>query len=186
MGYNNDYNKEHGEVMEDVYENNDDMVSGIATKEVKVENMKDSPRGCRITVGLNPNKKSSFKFANHTTDKEGFIDVVKKGWDVEISEVQMFKLLEDIRCDIDKDPHNSTLQENDASILKEYLEAVSDEEKLLCQQDKLFVMKMGTNSLVMMLQGSLLYISRGFVGKREETNEEIKADMFDIDDNKAP
>ena len=45
--------------------------------------------------------------------------------------------LQAIQLDVDKDPHNAKLKEEEADILKKYKCAIQDEEKLLFQQAKI-------------------------------------------------
>ncbi|GJT55366.1 RNA-directed DNA polymerase, eukaryota, reverse transcriptase zinc-binding domain protein [Tanacetum coccineum] len=79
-------------------------------------------------------KKTSFKFANYITDKEEFLKIIEEKWNVDINEnVKKLKNdLKDIQTAIDADPFN--IRERESALLKSYLDAVSDEEKLLYQK----------------------------------------------------
>ncbi|GJW00158.1 RNA-directed DNA polymerase, eukaryota, reverse transcriptase zinc-binding domain protein [Tanacetum coccineum] len=67
--------------------------------------------------------------------------------------------LKDIQKRIDTEPHNKVLREEESSIIRDYGEAMKEEEKLLFQKAKI---------------------------KWDISNSEIKKVMFMIDDNKAP
>nr|GEY60325.1 translocase of chloroplast 34, chloroplastic isoform X2 [Tanacetum cinerariifolium] len=49
-----------------------------------------------IPNGL-PRKKKSFRFVNYVADKSEFLDIVKKGWDMEIDGCNMFKVVKRMR-----------------------------------------------------------------------------------------
>nr|GEU80015.1 hypothetical protein [Tanacetum cinerariifolium] len=63
-------------------------------------------------------QKRAFRFANFVIDKLEFLQSLKDNWEIHVKGCDMFKL-------------------DEAIILKEYCEAISDEEKFLNQQDKI-------------------------------------------------
>nr|GFA62651.1 RNA-directed DNA polymerase, eukaryota, reverse transcriptase zinc-binding domain protein [Tanacetum cinerariifolium] len=55
-----------------------------------------SPAIVIVPNGL-PRKKKSFRFVNYVGDKSEFLDIVKKGWDMEIDGCNMFKVVKRMR-----------------------------------------------------------------------------------------
>ncbi|GJX67975.1 RNA-directed DNA polymerase, eukaryota, reverse transcriptase zinc-binding domain protein [Tanacetum coccineum] len=109
------------------------------------------------------------------------------------------KRLDDIQSRIDVDPNNTCLREQGVDLVKEYLVALEYEEKLLLytrgqvpiQFVKHFQMFLGEqNNRECLDMGGILFpnkIDNQEAGRmiNEVSSEEIKAAMFDIDDNKA-
>ncbi|GJU13851.1 RNA-directed DNA polymerase, eukaryota, reverse transcriptase zinc-binding domain protein [Tanacetum coccineum] len=117
--------------------------------------------------------------------------------------------LKEIQTKVDAEPHNADLRTEETNILKEYCEAVRDEEKFLFQQAKIEWLKdedMNTKFFHAYLK-SRRNRSRITMIKNEKdkidfdktvshtdaewmlrpvSNKEIKQAMFDIDDNRAP
>ncbi|GKB14013.1 RNA-directed DNA polymerase, eukaryota, reverse transcriptase zinc-binding domain protein [Tanacetum coccineum] len=109
------------------------------------------------------------------------------------------KRLDDIQSRIDADPNNTCLREQGVDLVKEYLVALEYEEKLLLytrgqvpiQFVKHFQIFLGEqNNRECLDMGGILFpnkIDNQEAGRmiNEVSSEEIKAAMFDIDDNKA-
>ncbi|GJZ06098.1 RNA-directed DNA polymerase, eukaryota, reverse transcriptase zinc-binding domain protein [Tanacetum coccineum] len=91
--------------------------------------------------------------------------------------------LKDIQTAIDADPFNKSLRDRECVLLKNYLDVVSDEEKLLYQ-------KSPNPMVVLKSNGEMLFIKKlpddesNFM-IREVNDREIKDAMFSIGDNKA-
>ncbi|GKC91464.1 RNA-directed DNA polymerase, eukaryota, reverse transcriptase zinc-binding domain protein [Tanacetum coccineum] len=114
--------------------------------------------------------------------------------------------LKSIQTKVDVEPHNVDLRKEEASILKEYYDDVSDEENLLFQQAKIEWLKDGDRNSKFFhaflkcrrnkaTQIDLLdkihfdkTVSQSEADwmTRQVTDEEIKQALFDIYDNKAP
>ncbi|GJT18227.1 RNA-directed DNA polymerase, eukaryota, reverse transcriptase zinc-binding domain protein [Tanacetum coccineum] len=75
-------------------------------------------------------KKRAFKFANYIADKDNFLPTVDAEWKKHVVEGLRNKV-KSIQSMIDKDPHNKALRESEVVILKDYLIAMEDEEKLI-------------------------------------------------------
>ncbi|GJY71725.1 hypothetical protein Tco_0475428 [Tanacetum coccineum] len=83
--------------------------------------------------------------------------------------------LQVIQRNVDKDPHNASLKKQEEVILKEYNTAKQDEDKLLVQKAKIDWLCDGDRN------------SKFFHNaKRSVSDEEVKAALFGICDNKAP
>ncbi|GKA90452.1 RNA-directed DNA polymerase, eukaryota, reverse transcriptase zinc-binding domain protein [Tanacetum coccineum] len=115
-------------------------------------------------------KKRAFRFANFIADKPEFLGVVDKEWNIETDGCEMYKLVkklkamkfhmkklswknrnlfERVECwkdkliQVDKDSHNAALKVEEANTIKEYNNAMKDEEKFLYQQAKITWMSDG-------------------------------------------
>nr|GEW37812.1 hypothetical protein [Tanacetum cinerariifolium] len=150
-------------------------------------------------------KTKSFRFANYIADKMEFGSLVKA----------LKKKLNEVQSKIDGDPHNRALREMGVDVLKEYYVALEDEEKLLIngsivgeiwsddnvrysgdQIPSQFVnhfknfFRVQSNKECLELDNILF--SKKISDQetmsmiKEVTNEEVKASIFIIDDNKAP
>ncbi|GKD01185.1 hypothetical protein Tco_1171459 [Tanacetum coccineum] len=78
--------------------------------------------------------------------------------------------LQDVLSKIDVDPHNPSMREIEANLVKDFYEAESDEEKLLYQQAK--IKRISDEDAQKMVA--------------DITDAEFKSALFDIDDSKAP
>ncbi|GKE86574.1 RNA-directed DNA polymerase, eukaryota, reverse transcriptase zinc-binding domain protein, partial [Tanacetum coccineum] len=87
-----------------------------------------SPAIIKIPKGI-VKKKKSFRFANYVPDKDGFLDLVKKGW------------LKD--KEVDSDPFNLEKKRSVVLMGNEYLKAAEDELKLLHQKARIKWLKEG-------------------------------------------
>ncbi|GJS59064.1 hypothetical protein Tco_0653848 [Tanacetum coccineum] len=99
-----------------------------------------------IQSRLNPgNGKKAFKFANFTADKPEFLDVVRKGWELEVKGcfTKWKGELQNIQARVDASPHDADIKREEARIMKEYSASVQDEESFLCQQAKIEWLKDG-------------------------------------------
>ncbi|GJX79330.1 hypothetical protein Tco_0327479 [Tanacetum coccineum] len=117
--------------------------------------------------------------------------------------------LKDIQTAIDADPFNKSLRDRECVLLKNYLDVVSDEEKLLYQKSKIKWLTYGDRNnaffykvlkgkyqrspnpmVVLKSNGEMLFIKKlpddesNFM-IREVNDREIKDAMFSIGDNKA-
>ncbi|GJW81795.1 RNA-directed DNA polymerase, eukaryota, reverse transcriptase zinc-binding domain protein [Tanacetum coccineum] len=90
--------------------------------------------------------KKAFKFANFTTEKPEFPDIVKKGWDMELSwkNGNLYEIvkkwkeeLQNIQTRANANPHDAEFKREEAKIMKGYSTAAQDEEIFLCQQAKI-------------------------------------------------
>ncbi|GKD11164.1 hypothetical protein Tco_1190849, partial [Tanacetum coccineum] len=86
-----------------------------------------------------PKKKKSFKFSNFITIKEGFLETVKKEWNVSFQGREP----ERVSKNINKYPHDVTVKKAAVDTLNAYTEAVKDELGLLKQKAKVNWMKNG-------------------------------------------
>ncbi|GJU67029.1 RNA-directed DNA polymerase, eukaryota, reverse transcriptase zinc-binding domain protein [Tanacetum coccineum] len=113
------------------------------------------------------------------------IPLNKLGW----SEGNLFKRVETLRgqlqkvqTDIDKDPHNHTLRNMEANLVKEFYEAEEDEEKNF----------LGKAHLVQDIEDCSTLFQRRVSEEAalnmiaDVSDNKIKKAMFDIDDSKAP
>ncbi|GJT16918.1 RNA-directed DNA polymerase, eukaryota, reverse transcriptase zinc-binding domain protein [Tanacetum coccineum] len=159
-------------------------------------------------------KSKSFRFANYIADMDGFLDLAmnKLNWKNGnlLKNVKKLKSrLDDIQIKIDVDPSNIHLREQGVSVFHEYVLAFEDEEKLLLQKTKVKWLKEGDRNSAFfhkVLKGRTnrsrfeeicgednVKYSCGQIDNHEAdkmigefTNEEIKYEIFDIDDNKSP
>ncbi|GKC88484.1 RNA-directed DNA polymerase, eukaryota, reverse transcriptase zinc-binding domain protein [Tanacetum coccineum] len=123
---------------------------------------------------------------------------------------ELKKKLDVAQANIDKDPHNIHLRKNGVELLKEYTIALEDEEKLLFQKAKVEWLNEGDINSAFFHKVLKGRVNRSRVEEiygednirysgdqvpihneacrmiGEITDDEIKAAMFDIDDNKAP
>ncbi|GJX51879.1 RNA-directed DNA polymerase, eukaryota [Tanacetum coccineum] len=83
-----------------------------------------------------------------------------------------------IQITIDNDPHNKSLRDEESMILKAYMEAVVDEEKLLFQKCKVKWLAYGDKNNYFFHKACNMVM--------DVTDKEVKDAMFGIDDNKAP
>nr|GEX83560.1 hypothetical protein [Tanacetum cinerariifolium] len=95
-----------------------------------------------------PKKKKSFRFSNFVTCKEGFLEIVKKEWDVYFDGSHMYKFMKKLKKL--KQPLNKLSWSNDnifanaaVDTLNAYTEAVKDELGLLKEKAKVKWMKNG-------------------------------------------
>ncbi|GJZ23061.1 RNA-directed DNA polymerase, eukaryota, reverse transcriptase zinc-binding domain protein [Tanacetum coccineum] len=157
-------------------------------------------------------QKRAFRFANFVTDKPEFLKSFKDNWEIPVKGCDMFKLAKrtkNMKFHMKNLAWKKEKLKKEANILKEYCEAVSDEEKLLFQQAKIDWLKdRDINSkffhafLKCRRNKSIIYMVQNELGEsfyddktisqtnsdwmiRQVTNEEINQAMFDIDDNKA-
>ncbi|GKD99597.1 RNA-directed DNA polymerase, eukaryota, reverse transcriptase zinc-binding domain protein [Tanacetum coccineum] len=161
-----------------------------------------------------PKKFKAFRFANYVVDKPEFKNIVKKGWEVEIEGCNMFRVVKKLKAlksplnklnwrkgnlfaivtklkkelkqaqiQMEKNPHNSELKKIETECLENYMEAVNDAEKLLFQSAKIEWLKNRTK-----FEGDMnkLKDKEAIDMICEVTDSEIKKDVFDIDDAKAP
>ncbi|GJX36852.1 RNA-directed DNA polymerase, eukaryota, reverse transcriptase zinc-binding domain protein [Tanacetum coccineum] len=150
-------------------------------------------------------KPKAFRFTNFITEKPEFLDIVRE--DVFRRVVHLKKKLQDSQTLVDSQPHNTQFKEAVVVILKEYHEAVINEEKLLFQKAKVENMVEGDDVAkqfvehykeflghekqvddISSMQGiftKTLSVEEALYMVREVTNNEIKTAMFDIRDNKA-
>nr|GEX98286.1 RNA-directed DNA polymerase, eukaryota, reverse transcriptase zinc-binding domain protein [Tanacetum cinerariifolium] len=92
------------------------------------------------------------------------------------------KKLDEVQLMIDEDPHNRALRKMGVDALKEYSVALDDEEKLLFQKAKVNWLNDGDRNSAFFHKIS----KQEAISMIEEvTNKEVKAVMFNIDDNKA-
>ncbi|GJZ14078.1 RNA-directed DNA polymerase, eukaryota, reverse transcriptase zinc-binding domain protein, partial [Tanacetum coccineum] len=96
-----------------------------------------------LSIPTSIKKVKAFRFSNYLTEKHEFLHIVRDKWNQEVHG-NLFKRVESLRgqlqkvqSDIDKDPHNHNLRENEALLMKEFYEAERDEEKFLFQQAKI-------------------------------------------------
>ncbi|GJT78738.1 hypothetical protein Tco_1045463 [Tanacetum coccineum] len=119
----------------------------------------------------------AFKFTKYIADKDDFLPNVCKGWSTEFPGFHMFKVVKKLKA---LKPLMNKLNwgmKMECEILKEFNEAVMDEEKLLFQQAKVDceINNLFTKTLTNEEAERMIVV----------TNEEIKAAMFDISDNKS-
>ncbi|GKB27644.1 RNA-directed DNA polymerase, eukaryota, reverse transcriptase zinc-binding domain protein [Tanacetum coccineum] len=198
--------------------------------------------GGDFNVTLNINKHSAGSSCFSTDMKEFRECTVKDGWKMEVTGFSMFVLskklkalkhpnnlnwgnenlvekvkrlkdvVKNIQIAIDNDPHNKSLRNEESMILKAYMEAVVDEEKLLFQKCKVKWLAYGDKNNYFFhkvlkgryqrsrIQSILDENGQRFNGDqvvdltaleacsmvRDVTDKVVKDAMFGIDDNKAP
>ncbi|GJZ24374.1 RNA-directed DNA polymerase, eukaryota, reverse transcriptase zinc-binding domain protein [Tanacetum coccineum] len=85
-------------------------------------------------------KNRAFRFSNYISDKEEFIPIVKKGWDMRIEGFKIVAALKEelkvIQIKSIENVHDADLRKEAADKLSEYNEAVNDEVKFLYQLAK--------------------------------------------------
>ncbi|GKA71725.1 zf-CCHC domain-containing protein [Tanacetum coccineum] len=125
----------------------------------------------------------SFRFANYIGDNEEFIPTVKKEWNADIEGHNIFIEAKDklklAQTKLDTDPHNQEIKRNEVDCLQKYNDDVNDEEKLLFQKAKIEWMSHG-------LFGTRLNEGEANAMICDVSDKEIKDDMFNIGENKAP
>ncbi|GJS10104.1 RNA-directed DNA polymerase, eukaryota, reverse transcriptase zinc-binding domain protein [Tanacetum coccineum] len=176
-----------------------------------------------LTISKNiSKKKKSFKFANFVADKKEFLEVVENQWQEEVEGFYMFRVAKKLKL---LKKHIKKLQwlngdifarkkEIAVSILKEFHEALDDEEKFLSQKAKVDwpgegdrnsayfhkVVKRRNRNRVLSINNTVgdyvegSKIAEEFTLSKEEadamitdvTDHEINLDMFSIDECKAP
>ncbi|GKD75465.1 RNA-directed DNA polymerase, eukaryota, reverse transcriptase zinc-binding domain protein, partial [Tanacetum coccineum] len=112
-------------------------------------------------------KRKLFKFVKYVVEKDDFLKEDEKEWKKDIDGCQMFKVVKKLRIlkkamkKINWKNGNSfeKPRNKEVDMLKEYVDAVKEEEKLLYQKSKI---------------------------KWEISSKEVKDALFDIGDNKAP
>ncbi|GKC82999.1 hypothetical protein Tco_1138716 [Tanacetum coccineum] len=175
-----------------------------------VQFMKEEGRGVNIfkdeTVIQFLNK--AFRFVNYIAEKSEFLDIMKE-WKFEV--VKLKDALKQAQRDVDAFTLNLQVKIKETFCLKEYQEAVDDEEKLMFQQanvnwllrmaNQLRELKKLNNSLIIILGHSskcflIDDIATLFTNKvtsdkaeyiiRDVYDNEIKEVVFDIRDCKSP
>nr|GEV10586.1 hypothetical protein [Tanacetum cinerariifolium] len=68
-------------------------------------------------------------------DKNEFLEIVDKEWNLQSEKVKKNEL-KAVQVKVDKEPHNADLKKDEAMILKDFNDAVHDEENFLFQQAK--------------------------------------------------
>nr|GFC45189.1 hypothetical protein [Tanacetum cinerariifolium] len=96
-----------------------------------------------IPNGLRKNTRA-FRFDNYIVDKPEFMSTVANEWKMNVVGFQMLKdKLKEWKEKINRDPFNLEFRKEESTILKEYREAMVDENKLLAQKAKIEWMKDG-------------------------------------------
>ncbi|GKA72537.1 RNA-directed DNA polymerase, eukaryota, reverse transcriptase zinc-binding domain protein [Tanacetum coccineum] len=93
-----------------------------------------------IMSNCSKRKKKFFKFPNYITDKKDFLTIMEKGWNINVEECSMYSLVKKMKAlkdYIDAYPFNKSLRDRECVLFKNYLDVVSDEEKLLYQKSKI-------------------------------------------------
>nr|GFA93587.1 hypothetical protein [Tanacetum cinerariifolium] len=97
--------------------------------------------------------------------------------------------LKEVQANIDKDPDNKLLREEESKVLAEYVEATKHEEKLHFQRAKGFLGKAiqvkDLDTIDSLFKTELSHEDALFM-IRKISDEEIKNVVFSIDSNKAP
>ncbi|GJU62426.1 RNA-directed DNA polymerase, eukaryota, reverse transcriptase zinc-binding domain protein [Tanacetum coccineum] len=103
-------------------------------------------------------------------------------------DLKIYRSIIDVQQRINNDPYNQDLRSEEADILKLYIEAMKDEELILYQKAKKFLGKSKNvepiSDIENLLHNKLSNEEASYM-IREVSDEEIKNDMFQIDDNKA-
>nr|GEV22929.1 putative harbinger transposase-derived protein [Tanacetum cinerariifolium] len=115
----------------------DDIALVVLFEVNKVTFKKDHKPTILNCPGATHKKRKAFRFANYTTEKEEFLDIVKAGWCHDIKGVSNLKKKLDVaQIAVDNDPHNLVLRGEVVNVLEEYTEALKNEEELLVQKAK--------------------------------------------------
>ncbi|GJZ96718.1 RNA-directed DNA polymerase, eukaryota, reverse transcriptase zinc-binding domain protein [Tanacetum coccineum] len=125
-------------------------------------------------------KKRAFKFANYIADKDNFLLTVDVEWKKHVGgKVEGLRNeVKSIQSVIDKDPHNKALRESEVVILKDYLIAMEDEEKLIESVQDVNGNRFEGQDVVLFAKEAISMIN-------EVTSKEIKDALFRIRDNRA-
>ncbi|GJY89292.1 RNA-directed DNA polymerase, eukaryota, reverse transcriptase zinc-binding domain protein [Tanacetum coccineum] len=153
--------------------------------------------------------KRPFKFANYVANKSDFLPTIENVWNEEIHGHHM-ESLKITQLDVNLFPHDDKKKKLAASTLKEYQEAMEDEEKLLFQCAKVYWLNEGDrnsayfhkvvkgrrnrNRIMSITNAMGENIEGSKVAEDDEANDivrevsdiEIKDAMFGIGDCKAP
>ncbi|GKB93812.1 RNA-directed DNA polymerase, eukaryota, reverse transcriptase zinc-binding domain protein, partial [Tanacetum coccineum] len=82
-------------------------------------------------------RKKSFRFSNFVAEKVEFPEIVKENGDLFENVKDLRDKLKEIQHQIDIDPQNKMLREDESTILREYEESMKEEDKLLFQKSKI-------------------------------------------------
>nr|GEU94564.1 ribonuclease H-like domain-containing protein [Tanacetum cinerariifolium] len=164
---------------------------------------------------VNNFKPKSFSFLNFLADKDNFIPTIKENWNFEVKGFAMFvlaKRLKNMKLHmrrlnkhngnvLDKDPHNALLREEEMVYSRAYTNDVLDEEKLLNQKTKIEWLRKGDHNTAYFHNVLKGWVSKsrikvvtddagntfygGDIPAKPVMDEEIRAAMFDIKDDKA-
>nr|GEV89462.1 hypothetical protein [Tanacetum cinerariifolium] len=132
-------------------------------------------------------KKGSFRFSNFITEKEDFLPIVKSVWDKRFeSHTTAEKLREKVReshKEVDMFPHDENVKEKSCRILKEYYEAMKEENNLLCQKAKVEWLREGDRNTTYFYKTIKKMVHRGrimTIGNEERVRFESKDVAYQI------
>ncbi|XP_071741046.1 uncharacterized protein [Rutidosis leptorrhynchoides] len=95
-------------------------------------------------------RRTPFRFSNYLINHELFSDTVKEGWKMEVNGHAMFKLvkkvLDQAQTDLDTRPVSPSARANATITLKEFNDAVLDEESFLKQKSKIKWLRVDDNN----------------------------------------
>ncbi|GJT90934.1 ribonuclease H-like domain-containing protein [Tanacetum coccineum] len=146
-----------------------------------------------IISEISSKKPRPFRFMNFLAEKLEFLDIIKKEWNAPVKgfAIKLKEELQRVQVELDINPHCAMLREEEMVYSNAYKDAMLDEERFLRQKSKIEWLKEDGKCFTGVdLADKFVEHFQKIFGVEGDTypvdDPEIKAAIFDIEDNKAP